>query len=119
MDTLRNIRPRLIEPGVKYFMSSTLEQCHNFKYKYYNLLYNLGLLLAFLLVVGLTLYLKYKNKNDLKLQAEKKRKEQEYLLNKLRFMQDYKKNQMNDMMSDLSNWQNNPEVQFFNRKILA
>ena len=41
MDTLRNIRPRLIEPGVKYFMSSTLEQCHNFKSKYYNLLYNL------------------------------------------------------------------------------
>jgi len=40
-------------------------------------------------------------------------------VNKLRFMQDYKKNQMNDMMSDLSNWQNNPEVQFFNRKILA
>ena len=65
------------------------------------------------------MYIKYKNKNNLKLQEEKKRKEQEYLLNKLRFMQDYKKNQMNDMMSDLSNWQNNPEVQFFNRKILA
>ena len=34
-------------------------------------------------------------------------------------MQDYKKSQLNEAMSDLSNWQNNPEVQFFNRKILA
>ena len=47
MDTLRNIRPRLIEPGVKYFMSSTLEQCHNFKSKYYNLLYILKLNVKF------------------------------------------------------------------------
>ena len=26
METLQNIRPRLIEPGVKYFLSSSLEQ---------------------------------------------------------------------------------------------
>ena len=34
-------------------------------------------------------------------------------------MQDYKKNQINNLSSDLSSWQNNPEVQFYNRKILA
>ena len=36
-----------------------------------------------------------KNKNNIKLQEEKKRVQQEYILNKLRFMQDYRKNQVN------------------------
>ncbi len=35
MDTFQQIRPRLIEPGVKYFLSSSLEQCHILKTKYY------------------------------------------------------------------------------------
>lgn len=117
MDAFQNIRPRLIEPGVKYFLSSTLEQCHVLKVKYYNFLYNLGLFLAFVIVVCLTLYFKYNRKNDLKLQSENKQKQQEYILNKLRFMQDYRKNQVSDLMTDLPTWQNNPEVQFYNRKI--
>jgi hypothetical protein len=117
MDTLQNIRPRLIEPGVKYFLSSTLEQCHIIKTKYYNFLYNLGLFFAFISILGLTLYFKYKRKNDYKAQAEEKRIQQEYILSKLRFMQDYKKSQLSTMLTDLPTWQNNPEVQFYNRKI--
>lgn len=119
MDTFQNIRPRLIEPGVKYFFNSTLENCHIIKTKYYNFLYNLALFIAFTLIVGITLYLKYRHKNNIKLQEEKKRKEQEYIMNKLRFMQDYRKSQVNNLMTDLPTWQNNPEVQFYNRKIFA
>jgi hypothetical protein len=119
METLQNIRPRLIEPGVKYFLSSSLEQCHILKNKYNNFLYNLGLFIAFTLIVGLTLYFKYKHKNDLKLQEEKKLQQQHYIMNKLRFMQDYRKNQVNHLGTDLSSWQNNPEVQFYNRKIFS
>ena len=119
METLQNIHPRLIEPGVKYFLNSSLEQCHTFKNKYNNLLYNLGLFIAFIGIVGLTLYFKYNHKNDLKLQEEKKRKQQEYIMNKLRFMQDYRKNQVNHLGTDLSSWQNNPEVQFYNRKMFS
>ena len=37
MDALQNIRPRLIEPGVKYFLSASLEQCHILKNKYNNI----------------------------------------------------------------------------------
>ena len=67
METLQNIHPRLIEPGVKYFLNSSLEQCHTFKNKYNNLLYNLGLFIAFIGIVGLTLYFKYKHKSRTKL----------------------------------------------------
>jgi len=119
METIQNIRPRLIEPGVKYFLSASLEQCHIFKNKYNNFLYNLGLFLAFSGIVGITLYFKYKHKNNLKLQEDNKRQQQEYIMNKLRFMQDYRKNQVNNVASDLSTWQNNPEVQFYNRKIFS
>ena len=119
METLKKIHPRLIEPGVKYFLSSSLEQCHIIKNKYNNFLYNLGLFITFTCIVGLTLYFKYKHKNDLKGQEEKKRQEQEYIMNKLRFMQDYRKNQVNHLGTDLSSWQNNPEVQFYNRKMFS
>ena len=119
MESLQNIRPRLIEPGVKYFLNSSLEQCNIFKTKYYNFLYNLGMFIALSLVVGITLYVKYTNKNNIKLQEEKKRQEREYIMNKLRFMQDYRKNQIDRPMSDLSTWQNNPDVQFYNKKIFS
>lgn len=119
METIQNIHPRLIEPGVKYFLSASLEQCHILKNKYNNFLYNLGLFLAFSGIIGLTLYFKYKHKNNLKLQEDNKRQQQEYIMNKLRFMQDYRKNQVNNVASDLSTWQNNPEVQFYNRKIFS
>lgn len=117
MDSLKYIRPRLIEPGMKYFINASLEQCHQFKSKHYNFLYNLGLFIAFFSIIGIVLYYKYKIKNNKKLQEEKKKEQQEYVLNKLRFMQDYRNKQVNNMMTDLPTWQNNPEVQFYNRKI--
>lgn len=119
METIQNIHPRLIEPGVKYFLNSTLEQCHVIKHKYYNFLYNLGLFIGFALIISIFLYYKYTIKNNIKLQEEKKRVEQYYILNKLRTMQDYRNNQTNNLLTDLSNWQNNPEVNFYNNKLYA
>ena len=34
-------KPELTEPGVKYFLSETLKQCHIAKDKFNNLLFNL------------------------------------------------------------------------------
>jgi len=119
MERLQFIRPRLIEPGVKYFINSTLEQCQMLKVKYYNFLYNLGLLVLFAGILSIFLYYKYKQKNDRIAQQEQKRQQQEYIINKLRFMQDYRKNQVSNLVTDLPTWQNNPEVQFYNRKIFS
>jgi len=117
MDSFNFIKPRLIEPGMKYFINASLEQCHQFKSKHYNFIYNLGLFVAFIIILAIVLYYKYKVKNNKKLQEEKKRQQKEYVLNKLRFMQEYRNNQDSNMMTDLPTWQNNPEVQFYNRKI--
>ncbi len=119
MDTFQQIRPKLIEPGVKYFLNSTLEQCHIIKYKYYNFIYNLGLFVGLISIISIFLYYKYTQKNNKKLQEDKRRVEQEYIMNKLRFMQDYRKNQVSNLLTDLPTFQNNPEVQLFNRKIYS
>jgi hypothetical protein len=119
MDSIQYIRPNLIEPGVKYFLNTTLEQCHIIKHKYYNFIYNLGLFVVFISIISIFLYYKYKQKNNIKLQEDKKRVQQEYIINKLRFMQDYRKNQTQNLLADLPSWENNPEVQFYNRKIYS
>lgn len=125
MENLQNIRPSLIEPGVKYFLNASLEQCHTFKIKYYNFLYNLALFIGFIMIVSITLYIKYKNKHNINLQKENKKKQDEYILNKLRFMQDYKLSQKNTFSTGLPHFSDDPssfrnqDVQFYNRKIFS
>lgn len=80
MERLQFIRPRLIEPGVKYFINTTLEQCQMLKVKYYNFLYNLGLLVLFAGILSIFLYYKYKQKNDRLAQQEKKGNNKNILL---------------------------------------
>jgi hypothetical protein len=46
-------KPSLTEPGVKYFLNETLKQCHIVKNKFHNTVINIGLLIGFLLVLGL------------------------------------------------------------------
>ena len=119
METLQQIRPRLIEPGVKYFLNTTLEQCNIIKYKYYNFIYNLGLFIGLISIISIFLYYKYTQKNNKNVQEHKRRTEEEDIMNKLRFMQDYRKNQVSNLLTDLPTFQNNPEVQLYNRKIYS
>jgi hypothetical protein len=55
-------KPILIEVGVKSFLNQTLKQCHIIKTSYYNTMYNLFLLIIFIILLSLILYFKYKGK---------------------------------------------------------
>ena len=46
-------KPTLIEPGVRYFLNETLKKCHIFKENYKNLMINIGLLLSFIIILGI------------------------------------------------------------------
>jgi len=85
--------PKLIEPGVQYFLNETLKQTHNNKQEFYNLIIN-GLLIIFLIGgIGMILYIKYKGKLTPRQKKVKERKVQEYLISKLKMMEvDRKKN---------------------------
>ncbi len=52
----------LVEPGMKYFINQTLIRCKELKDRYNNIIYNISLLLGFVVVIGLFLYYRHKNK---------------------------------------------------------
>ena len=50
-------KPVLVESGTRYFLGSILKNCKEFKNKYYDSLFNIFLLTAFLLILGIILLL--------------------------------------------------------------
>lgn len=72
-----SIKPNLIENNVKYFLGSTLSNCHKFKEKYFNNIFNIGIFIGFLSLVTIILVFKYKgNKNTKEIELQKRRDKQ-------------------------------------------
>ena len=99
-------KPSLIEPGVKYFLRETLKQCHQFKEKYHNFLFNLGLFLLFLFIVGMILLYKYKGRLTPTEIEQKTREKQQYILSKIKTFQEAKKQAHQELITGLPNWEN-------------
>lgn len=78
--------PSLIEPGVKYFLSKSLEQCRQIKDYYYTQNYNFTIGIVFFICLGILLYIKYKGKLTPEEKETKERKQQEYILSKLKMV---------------------------------
>lgn len=107
----------LIEPGVRFFYKKTLEGCHQVKERYYNGLYNLGLLLFLCILIGGILVFKRKTRPTLEDREKIKRKNYEYVVSKMRLFQDTRAHHAPTIVSDMPSWQNNPDVQIYDRKI--
>jgi hypothetical protein len=78
--------PSLIEPGVKYFFGGVLKECNRLREEYHNAVFNTCMLGAFVLVLAAVLYYKYRSKPTPEEQVEIRRKQQEYILSKLRMV---------------------------------
>ncbi len=78
--------PTLIEPGVKYFLSKSLENCHKIKDYYYTQTFNFYMGIGFFICLGILLYVKYKGKLTPEEKEAKLRKQQEYILSKLKMV---------------------------------
>jgi hypothetical protein len=96
----------LIEPGMKYFMGSTLRECRLFKYTRYNVIFNTVLTLLFCLIIGGFLVYCYKGKLTPAEIELKNRKKQEYIISKLQQLALYKKkqSQSHSLITDLPSW---------------
>jgi hypothetical protein len=103
-------RPMLIEPGVKYFLNETLKQCHVFKEKYNNMLINIGLLIGFLIVLGIILLYKYKGKLTNEEIREKEMEKKKYILSKIRNFQDAKLRAQQQLITGLPQWENEFDI---------
>lgn len=100
-------KPILTEPGVKYWLSKTLKECHGFKDKHISFIYNIAMLVILVMVISGFLSYKYKGYISPEELAEKNKQKQEFIVSKLQQLALYKKQNVNNM------W----EHDVFNRKI--
>ena len=109
-------KPLLTEPGVKNFLHRSLIECKNYKNNYYSTMFNIIILLLF--VLGITLLFIYRYNGGISKQEinSRNRKKQEYIFKKLQQLSTNKKNE--NLITDLPViHQNHPELNIINRKI--
>ena len=107
---VENIRPMLTEPGVKYFINETLKQCHQFKEKYHNINFNIGLLVVFFIILGILLLYKYKGKITPEEIEQKEVQKKQYILSKIRNYQDAKTKAQQKLITGLPQWDNEFDI---------
>ena len=82
-----NIKPKLTENGIKSFLKHILKNCHDFRTNYINIMYNITLLLFFVIILTIILVMKYKGKITPEEQQEKDTKTKNYILSKIKNFQ--------------------------------
>jgi hypothetical protein len=114
-------KPKLIEPGVKFFFKGVLKECHNYKQKNYNLIYNISLFVLFFLILGIILFYKYKGNKTPQENYQKTIQDKQYIMSKLvyynRVNLENKQKVQNNMITNLPDFSNHPEASLLNRKI--
>jgi hypothetical protein len=90
MSRSSSLHPKLIEPGVKYFLGETLLNCKKTKFEFYNRLINWSLFLGFVSAFGVWLYHNYKEKIR-KMDSRENEKNQQYILEMVKKYQAEKK----------------------------
>ena len=83
--------PRLIENGSMMYMSEILNKCHQNRVNIYLYILNFGVLIGFVFVIGLVLYYCYKRKLTPNEEYQKRIKEQEYVLSKIKYYKDHQR----------------------------
>lgn len=99
-------KPQLTEVGVKYFLHQSLKQCHIFKDKHNNFLFNVGLTVSFIVVVCIILFFKYKGKLTPQEQKKKAAEQQQYILSKIKNFQDAKRIAHQELITSLPMYKN-------------
>lgn len=98
------MEPKLIEPGVRYFLDATLKQCQKSREKYESLIFNLVIFLIFSFVIGLVLTYKYKGKMTLVEKEINSAKKQQYIMEKIKTMQQMQTKQQQQLITNLPFW---------------
>ena len=94
--------PSLTEPTSKAYLINHLRKCHETRVGVYYYVFNFGVLFLFVLVFGLALYFCYTNKPSEYEKRQQMLRDQEYILNKIRYHQEYYQQQKHSM-SNITN----------------
>ena len=96
----------LTEPGVRYFLSASLQKCNEKRVYYETFLINLFLLFGFLGIISLILFYKYKNKLTEKEKKENEKKKQTYFVDKIKLMDEKIQKEYNLTITNLPKFEN-------------
>ena len=107
--------PTLIEPGVKYFLNETLKECYKFKEKYNNIIFNICLLIGFIIILLVILIVKYKGKLTPEEKEEKEQAKKQYILSKISNYQQAKLKEQQELITGLPHWDS--EFDIIHKKI--
>ena len=95
--------PRLIENSAKNYIYNTLNQCHSNRVSVYYYVLNIGVLLLFLGITGITLYYCSKRKLSEFEKQQQLIKDQQYVLSKIRYYKEDAKAKQESQYSGLTN----------------
>ena len=95
-------KPSLTEPGVKYFLNETLKNIKKEKQGFNNIVFNVSLLLFFLVILGLILTYKFKNRPDEETRKKKEQLKKDYFITKVRTLQAKKAKQLVNLLQLLN-----------------
>ena len=94
-------KPRLIEPGTRYFIKESLKNSNKFRTNYNNNVINVSLFVIFIIILGIFLFIRYKGKLT-PLEKENKLNEQKtYILSKIKQLQDVKRQRSQELVTNL------------------
>ena len=99
-------KPTLTEPGVKYFLNQALKQSHIIRENFNNTIFNIGMLIFFLLALGFILVYKYKGKLTPVEIAQKNKEKQQYILERIKKFQIAKQRAHQELITGLPHWEN-------------
>ena len=114
-------KPKLIEPGVKYYFKEILKECNNYKQRNYNLVYNISLFILFFSILGIILFYKYKGNKTPQERYQKNIEDKQYIMSKLVYYNradlENKQKIRNNMITNSPDLTNHPEASLLHRKI--
>ena len=103
--------PNLIEPGTRYFLDATLKQCRKFKEKYNYYLFNISALVFLIGLLATIMIIMYKGKLTPLEKAQRSKEKKEYILTKIKGLQDIKRQKRQELITNLPKWNSDVSIQ--------
>jgi len=94
--------PRLTESSFGDYMLTRLKSCHENRVKIYSFALNIGIFLLFVAIVGIFLYYRYKGQPSPYEKQQKLYRDQQYILDRIRYYQVQQKNLMSSPIGNLT-----------------
>jgi|AntAceMinimDraft_16_1070373.scaffolds.fasta_scaffold01105_6 hypothetical protein len=108
---------QLIEPGVKQWLSKTLQYYHKIHLQTQSIRFNLTMIVVFVIVFGGILIYKYKGKLTPEQSYQKNIEKQEYIVSKLQQLSVLKQTIDPNRITNLPLLEQYPETSGMNRKL--